>query len=84
MTTDAAGLRVVPTGKPNLNDIPGCLRNLADRIERGEVPCPRQMIAVGEHPEAGVDLWVWGDCPNKQQMVGLLTWGIHTTIHDAE
>ncbi|MDE2022555.1 MAG: hypothetical protein KGI71_06630 [Patescibacteria group bacterium] len=80
--SSAPELKVVPIGGIDLNDIPACLRNLADKIERGELPAPRQAVLVSDDQEGSVKVFSWGDHVDAQQVVGLLTWGIHTVIHD--
>jgi hypothetical protein len=73
--------KVVPIGKVNLNDIPACLRNLANKIERGETPQFRQAVMVADDPTGEITVWAWGECPNRQQAVGLLHYGIQHILY---
>jgi hypothetical protein len=82
MTKKIDGLRVVPIDTPNLNDVPAMLRRLADKIERGEKPALLQAVLVGTVAGTGeTEVWSWGECPNVQQAVGLLHWGIDRLVH---
>lgn len=79
-------LKVVPirNGAPLLNDLPGQLRALADRIESGE-DGPFEFLIVAAQPAEFRPLhWGWGNVPQRHQMAGFHLHLAQLALTDAE
>lgn len=65
-------VEIVPLrSSPNMADIPGRLRAMADDIEKGEVPASSVMLIIPRECH-WPDVWGWGDDLGDLGRIGLL------------
>jgi hypothetical protein len=65
-------LSLVELKQPSLSDVPASLRELADQIERGDVPPSVHCIVVSELEEGEIELYGYGAVGLRSTEVGLL------------
>lgn len=67
-------LKVVPLREsPLLNDLPGKMREFADRYERGEVGPFETLMVVGVYPSHFSPYFAcWGDNPDRHATAGVM------------
>lgn len=74
-------MNVVEIRSITLNDIPGQLRALADRIDVGEQTKPARCIVIAESDDGELICFAWGDLPNKHSCVGLMQTAVMVSIN---
>ena len=67
------------SSSPSLQDLPAQLRQLADRIERGEVLADR-IAVVADHPDGELILYGYGAAYGRE-MLALLTLAQHWLLN---
>lgn len=70
MGLSLVGSGVEPT--PALSDIPGMLREAANRLESGEDEMPCTFVWVTQYADGGIAVGAFGDAPSKCEVVGML------------
>lgn len=67
-------MNVVPLrDEPSLMDLPGCLRQLADQIERGDVAPLETLVVVKRYESGQLGCECFGVNPTRDEVIGLLT-----------
>lgn len=65
-------MKVVELRQQNLTNVPACLRALADKMAKGDVPPSAHCIVVSEGPDGEIMLYGYGEIGVRSTEVGLL------------